>query len=139
MSWHGLRAHTNDEHSLYFSASWCPPCVQFSPELNDFAGEFAKDFVLVLVSSDRDEAAFLRYSGAKEHFLRIPFGQQDKIAELGQRFQIYALPTLQILSAEGDDLTSWGRAAVTRNRAHCVQQWKQGSSGASLLSLLGLW
>jgi len=38
---------------LYFSASWCPPCVAFSPELNAFAAKHGDDFVVVLVTLDR--------------------------------------------------------------------------------------
>lgn len=114
-------------------------CVQFSPELNEFGGNNANDFVVVLVSSDHTEQAFNDYSGHKEHFLRIPFADQAKIKELNARFGIYALPTLQIIGADGKDLTSWGRAAVTRNKERCIAQWKKGGSGASFPSLLGLW
>ena len=38
---------------LYISASWCPPCVAFSPELNAFAAKHKDDFVVILVTHDR--------------------------------------------------------------------------------------
>lgn len=44
---------------LNFWASWCPPCVQETPSLSQFAREYGKRGVVVLgVSVDKDEKAY---------------------------------------------------------------------------------
>jgi hypothetical protein len=70
-------------------------------------------------------------------FARLPWIEDKQRQALSEQFQVYALPTLQILHSDGTNLTSWGKAAVTRNREKCLQDWKNKSSGASFLQLLG--
>jgi thiol-disulfide isomerase/thioredoxin len=44
---------------LNFWATWCPPCIQETPSLNQFAREFSGKGVVVLgISVDRDEKAY---------------------------------------------------------------------------------
>ena len=44
---------------LNFWASWCPPCVQETPSLSQFAQQFAgKGVVVLAVSVDKDEKAY---------------------------------------------------------------------------------
>jgi cytochrome c biogenesis protein CcmG, thiol:disulfide interchange protein DsbE len=47
---------------LNFWASWCQPCVEETPSLNEFAREFANKGVVVLgVSVDRDRNAYQKF------------------------------------------------------------------------------
>merc|ERR1711971_1114970 len=52
-----------DAIALYFSASWCQPCREFTPDfIRWYTDAFsAKGLEIVLVSSDDDEAAFDTY------------------------------------------------------------------------------
>src|SRR4051812_31278453 len=44
---------------LNFWASWCPPCVQETPSLSQFASQYASKGVVVLaISVDKDEKAY---------------------------------------------------------------------------------
>src|ERR687896_300004 len=44
---------------LNFWATWCPPCIEEMPSLNEFAQRFSKDGVVVLgVSIDQNEQVY---------------------------------------------------------------------------------
>ena len=50
--------------AFYYSASWCPPCRAFTPQLVDFYKYFKKshpNFELIFVNDDRSEGAMLAY------------------------------------------------------------------------------
>ena len=47
---------------LNFWASWCPPCIEETPSLEEFAKTFAPQGVVVLgVSNDRNEGQYKRF------------------------------------------------------------------------------
>ena len=57
---------------LNFWATWCPPCVEETPSLNQFAQQYAAKGVVVLgVSVDKDEKAYRRFPP------EIPSGVSD--------------------------------------------------------------
>jgi nucleoredoxin len=50
--------------AFYYSASWCPPCRAFTPQLVDFYNYFKKshpNFELIFVNDDRSEDDMLAY------------------------------------------------------------------------------
>jgi len=50
--------------AFYFSAHWCPPCRSFTPLLikfYEFCKAEEKDFEVVFISGDQDQAAFDGY------------------------------------------------------------------------------
>ncbi len=50
---------------LNFWATWCPPCVEETPSLSEFAKAMQKDgIVVVAVSVDKNEAAYKRFPAA---------------------------------------------------------------------------
>jgi nucleoredoxin len=55
--------------AFYYSASWCPPCRAFTPQLVDFYKDFKKshpNFELIFVNDDRSEDAMLAYMKTDE-------------------------------------------------------------------------
>ncbi|KAF0714816.1 Aste57867_3668 [Aphanomyces stellatus] len=104
---------------LYFSAHWCPPCRAFTPMLSEtyetFIGDGHKDFALIFVSSDRDEAAFDEYYGEMP-FYALPYAKRDEKDALAKKFEIRGIPTLVFVNAAGELLTKDGRQVVSNAR-----------------------
>lgn len=78
---------------LYFSAHWCPPCRGFTPLLAEkyrqLIGE-GKNFEIIFISSDRDEAS------AAEYFKEMPwimlsFSERSKKASLSGVFDVQGI------------------------------------------------
>ena len=100
---------------IYFSAHWCPPCRQFTPSFarayERLTGEMGKDFEVVFVSSDRDEAAFDEYRGEMP-WLALPFSARDVKAKLSATFKVNGIPALVVLDETGATVTTDGRRAA---------------------------
>lgn len=101
---------------IYFSAHWCPPCRQFTPQLAGwYNGAFkAKGMEIVFVSSDKDQAAFTGYYG-EQPWIALPFEKRDVKAELSKKYKVQGVPTLVILNSEGKTITTEGRTAVSKD------------------------
>lgn len=52
---------------LYFSATWCTNCTEFTPLLEAYYARHRerKNFEIVLVSKDRTEAEFAAYAASQ--------------------------------------------------------------------------
>eukprot|EP01018_Ginkgo_biloba_P027556 Gb_30883 [translate_table: standard] len=87
---------------LYFSAHWCGPCQNFTPQLVQIYNELKKKgeaLEIVFISDDREEHAFQEYYGSMP-WLALPFGDKtEKI--LSRYFQIQGIPTLIVLGPDG--------------------------------------
>lgn len=94
---------------IYFSASWCPPCKQFTPILADCYTAIraaGKAFQIVFVSCDRDEVSFNEYLGHQfsvgGSWLALPWTTvADKKDGLSARFGVSGIPYFVLLSPEG--------------------------------------
>ena len=93
--------------AIYYSAHWCPPCRAFTPKLVKWYNGFQpkhKDFQLVFVSSDKDEAAMLGYMAEmKMPWPAVKFGEK-KETSVG-KFAADGIPDLVLLDEKGKDLT----------------------------------
>jgi cytochrome c biogenesis protein CcmG, thiol:disulfide interchange protein DsbE len=70
---------------LNFWATWCPPCIEEMPSLNQFARELAPEGVVVLgVSIDKNESAYKRFIEQRRlSFLVARDGNADIPTEYG--------------------------------------------------------
>jgi peroxiredoxin len=80
---------------LNFWASWCPPCVEETPSLSQFAADYASRGVVVLgLSVDRDEKA---YQGFLQRFR--PAFLTARESRLHEEFGTYLYPETYIIDA----------------------------------------
>lgn len=94
--------------AIYRSASWCPPCRGFTPELVSFYKRKKADhdkFEVILVSSDRSEDDMIAYMA--EDKMTWPAVDYDK---RGKRLPITGhggrgIPDLLIMDAQGNVLS----------------------------------
>lgn len=99
---------------IYFSAHWCPPCKGFTPQLAETYATLKaanKDFEVVFVSSDRDEAAFDSYFGEMP-WLALPYKERERKEQLSALFKVQGIPTLVVLGPGGVVINAKGRHAV---------------------------
>ena len=91
---------------LYFSAHWCGPCRQFTPQLTTYYKALKKSgnanaVEVVFVSLDHDESSFDGYFGSMP-WLAVPFDDDHAVREgLQGRFLVNSIPRLVILNAQG--------------------------------------
>jgi nucleoredoxin len=94
--------------AIYYSAHWCPPCRAFTPKLVKWYNGFQpkhKDFQLIFVSSDKDEAAMLGYmTEMKMPWPALKFGEKKETAVA--KYAASGIPYLVLVDETGKDLTS---------------------------------
>eukprot|EP00755_Sulcionema_specki_P001642 Sspe_Gene.117260::Locus_108092_Transcript_1_1_Confidence_1.000_Length_677::g.117260::m.117260/K17609/NXN; nucleoredoxin len=121
--------------ALYLSASWCPPCRQFSPKLHDIAKGHPGDLAVVLISLDRCESDYEAYVKSLPCFYSVPYYTTARV-DMVRLMQSTMLPTLFILDSHtGKIITRYGRLALTVNPRGCIDEWKKGRWGLGTRSV----
>jgi cytochrome c biogenesis protein CcmG, thiol:disulfide interchange protein DsbE len=84
---------------LNFWASWCAPCVEEAPSLNQFADMFKSQGVVVLgVSVDRNEQMYRNF--IKRFNVSFPTAR-DPEENLSYRYGTYKIPESYIIDRDG--------------------------------------
>ena len=111
---------------IYFSASWCPPCRAFTPQLVAAYRQLQTEgqpFEVVLVPSDQTEAAMEKYM--KDHempWLAVPFGDKH-VQALKEKFAVAGIPKLVVVDAQGQTLSAEARGEVAAHGAAAYAGW----------------
>jgi len=84
---------------LNFWASWCPPCVEETPSLNEFAREFKSQGVVVLgVSSDRSEVQYRKFLARYQ----VPYEtSRDPDADISASYGTFQIPETYLIDRNG--------------------------------------
>jgi nucleoredoxin len=111
---------------IYFTASWCPPCRAFTPDLvkayNQLQTE-GKPFEVVLVTSDRDKAAMEKYMKDYDMpFVAVPFGDK-RIDALKKKFTVTGIPKFVVIDDAGQTLSADARGEISARGAAAFDKW----------------
>lgn len=97
--WPILDAYAGKVVLLDFWASWCSPCLQSFPWMNELQKKYAGDgFVILAVNVDQDRAladAFLKKRPAE---FRVEYDAQGAVA---RQFDVQAMPTSFLIDRSG--------------------------------------
>jgi nucleoredoxin len=112
--------------AFYFSAHWCPPCKQFTPELaRVYTALLAanKNIAVVFVSSDQDQGAFDGYFATQPWFA-VPYTDGEQRDALSARFGVRGLPSLIVVNQEGVVVSRNARAEVMQLKERAFVLWE---------------
>jgi peroxiredoxin len=84
---------------LNFWATWCPPCVEEMPSLNQFAKELSPSGVVVLgVSIDKNETAYRRFLERQNLSIQVA---RDANADIPTEYGTFRWPETYIINQSG--------------------------------------
>lgn len=83
--------------ALFFGASYCPPCVNFTPILENFQNEHGIE--LLIVCKDKTEKEYNEFVKKFKNAKSIPFTdlKSGLLTELTTKFSVTTIPKLFIL------------------------------------------
>ncbi|XP_003744124.1 nucleoredoxin-like protein 2 [Galendromus occidentalis] len=120
----------NDIVVFYFSAHWCPPCRNFTPQLASiYKGlkEAGKKIEVIFMSSDRTEEQMLSYMEESHgDWFAFEFGSPIK-KKFAEHFQVSSIPTVIVLNGDGVVVSTDGRNEILRLDAGVWEKWTAGA------------
>jgi len=94
---------------LYFSADWCKPCREFTPQLVKFyqkVNSYLKHnntFVIIWISQSKNIESYIYYYASMDSFYALPFKQASGVIgkKLLKKYKIQGIPSLVLLDKDG--------------------------------------
>lgn len=121
---------------IYFSASWCPTCRDFTPQLITFYDKHkdAKKFEVLFASWDKDEAHFTKnYQEEHGSWPAFYHSERGMIERMQTEFEVLSVPTVVVVSSSGAVQTTLGREMIAKDPEALKFPWRgvQGKEAAA--------
>ena len=110
---------------LYFSASWCGPCLSFTPKLIKFRNQHKENFEVVLVGGDGSPKAQSKYMKKYKMPWLAMENQSDGAKAASQKLKVEYIPYLVILDPSGKIVTKDGVSEIRAKGGSAFQDWIQ--------------
>jgi nucleoredoxin len=117
---------------VYFSADWCGPCRQFTPELVSFYNKMNNrrgkkdEFEIVWVSRCRDVNSYGQYFTHMGGWYALP--PEEAMGARGQmlsdKYKVKGIPTLVLLDDLGQVITTDARNKIPQDKAGIGFPWR---------------
>lgn len=96
-SWIGDAPRTAGKFVLIdFWATWCPPCREAIPELNEFAAKFADELVVIGISDESEEKVLAMQEPVIEYYSAL-----DPDATLKSAIGVQGIPHVVLIDPSG--------------------------------------
>ena len=129
---------------LYFSASWCGPCHQFTPILKDFYEELVDredtNFEIVYVPGDRSLEEMMQYY-QNEHadYLALDISDTAFIQYLNQRYGVRGIPSCVVVQPDGTVIDGDARTSVqSGGPSAAFRRWRTAWNSGTTVVIQGL-
>ena len=108
--------------ALYFTASYCPPCKIFTPQLVEFEKKYK--IPVIIISRDKTQQAYDEYRAQQPNHYAVDYKLISRRSECAEKFNIKTIPSLIILDNNCDIITSNGRNEIEVNPQLAITKWK---------------
>lgn len=111
---------------IYMSASWCPPCRQFTPLLKEAYHQWkevqGKSIDIVFISSDRNEDQCDLYSSTMP-WETLSYKERKLANQLKDETQARSIPTLLVFDHRGRLISKSGVQTVRSLGDQSLKRW----------------
>ena len=115
--------------AFYYSASWCPPCRAFTPDLVSFYRDFKPshpNFELIFVNDDQSDGDMINYmKGDNMTWPAIWYADIDKPELEAKKYCGRGIPCLVLVGADGNVLADTYQNGEYTDPHHVIDDIQQ--------------
>lgn len=82
-----------------FWATWCPPCLDEMPLIDDYADRFKEELVVLAINAGENEPVVRNFAAEYDFSFNILLDPTNSAAK---RYHVYGYPTTMFFDEEGD-------------------------------------